>query len=50
MENDLSSQYVARSVAHEWIANAGHERIKIERSARPLLDLVRNIRRVFASK
>lgn len=49
MENDLSSQYVARSVATEWITNAGRERIKLERSTHPISYLVRNIRRIFTS-
>jgi hypothetical protein len=50
MENDLSSQYVARSVVQEWIMNAGRERVHLERSPRSLSTLVRDVRRIFISR
>ena len=50
MENDLVSQYIARSVAHEWITNAGRERVKLEGSNRPVSGLVKNVRRIFTSR
>lgn len=50
MENDMQSQYVARSVAHEWITNAGREHIKLERSGRPISEIVEALRRFIVSK
>jgi hypothetical protein len=49
MENDILSQYVARSVAHEWITNAGRERIKLERSGRSVSEIAKAVRRFISS-
>jgi hypothetical protein len=49
MENDLQSQYVARSVAHEWITNAGREHIRLEGTGRSVSEIVKAIRRFIVS-
>jgi hypothetical protein len=49
MDNDLQSQYVARSVAHEWITNPGRERVKLERWNWPGSNVVKALRRLITS-
>ena len=48
MENDLQSQYVARSVTQEWIANQGRERVRLERMGLPISSLLKTVRRIIA--